>query len=268
MLRQSRLAGCLALLSTLMAATLALPAFSVEPDYLKAGMNEYYKGHYNLARAQLEEAIKLNSKNQLAHYFLAQTLAEMHDSKGALEEYKTCHQLDPNSSCGLKAKQGIDQYRSLQQGNAQKVFSTIRQNRRAGATDRISTQIDKNVEDSLESSKVQSKKIMDEAQKEIERLKTQAQNDIDSLPHLRRNGYWRSQMRQQIQEQSKDRIKDVMDRAKSQAKQMEKDAESKVESLQSLKQGFNSSLNSASKKGTNIAPEGTNVYVRNYEHKK
>jgi hypothetical protein len=109
---------------------------------------------------------------------------------------------------------------------------------------------------------------MDEAQKEVERLKTQAQNDIDSLPHLRRNGYWRSQMRQQIQEQSKDRIKDVMDRAKSQAKQTEKDTESKVESLQSMKQGFNSSLNSASKKGTNIAPEGTNVYVRNYEHKK
>ncbi|QQR58434.1 MAG: hypothetical protein IPG59_02755 [Candidatus Melainabacteria bacterium] len=263
-----RRAACLALTSTLMAATLTLPVFCVEPDYLKAGMNEYYKGHYNLARAQLEEAIKLNSKNQLAHYFLAQTLAETHDSKGALEEYKICHQLDPKSSCGLKAKQGIEQYQSLHQSNAQKAFSSIRQDRRAGATDRISTQIDKNVENSLESSKAQSKKIMDEAQKEVERLKTQAQNDIDSLPHLRRNGYWRSQMRLQIQEQSKDRIKDVMDRAKSQAKQLEKDTESKVDTLHSLKQGFNSGLNSASKKGTNIAPEGTNVYVRNYEHKK
>lgn len=242
---------------------ISTPVHCTDPDYLKAAMSEYHKKHFGLAQAQLEEAIKLNPKSQLAHYFMAQTLTELHDHKGALQEYKVCHQLDPLSSCGIKAKQGIDQYAAL----TQKQNSAVRENRRNTTKERLSTQIDKNVEDSIESNKILSKKTMDDAQKEADRIKEQAERDIDSLPRLRRNGFWRSQMRKQLQEQSKERIKDVMDRAKAQTKQMEKDTESKVETLESVKQGIHRGLQSA-KKGTNIAPEGTNAYVRNYEHKK
>lgn len=245
-----------------------IPATGAEPDYLKAAINEYYKGHYNLARAQLEEAIKRNPKNQLAHYFLAQTLAESHDYKGATTEYETCHKLDPDSTCGIKAKQGFELLHNFEQSNLQKGYNSIRQNRRASATDRITNEIDKKVEESVESNKAIAKKTMEDAQKEVERIQTQAQQDIASLPRLRRNGYWRNQMTQQIREQAKERIKNVMDRAKSQTTQMEKDTASRIDTLENMKLGIHQNLKKASGKGTNLAPEGTNVYIRNYEHKK
>lgn len=239
-----------------------------EPDYVKAAINEYYKGHLALARAQLEEALKKEQKNQIAHYFMAQTLAEMHDYKGARHEYELCNKIDPRSSCGIKAKQGIDQYKNLEQSYLQKGYKEERQSRRASAHDRLSLQIDKKVEESIESNQAISKKTLEDAQKEADRIKEQAQQDINSLPRLRRNGYWRNQMTQQIREQSKERIKSVLDRAKAQTEQMEKDTASKIESFQSMKQGIHQGLQGYNKKGTNIAPEGTNAYVRNYEHKK
>lgn len=235
---------------------------------MKAAINEYYKGHNSLARAQLEEAIKRNPKNQLAHYFLAQTLAESHDYKGAKTEYETCHRLDPDSTCGIKAKQGFEQIHNFEQSNLQRGFNSIRQNRRASATDRITSEINRTVEESFESNKAIAKKIMEDAQKEVERIQLQAQQDINSLPHLRRNGYWRSQMTQQIRAQAKERIKNVMDRAKSQSTQIEKDTASKIDTLENMKLGIHQNLKKASGKGTNLAPEGTNVYIRNYEHKK
>ncbi|MCW5822406.1 MAG: hypothetical protein KIT34_06350 [Cyanobacteria bacterium TGS_CYA1] len=239
------------------------PAKGAEPDYLKAAMSEYYKGHFDLARAQLEEALKREPKNQIAHYFLAQTLCEMHNNKGALQEYELCFKLDPKSSCGIKAKEGIEQFKKFEQRG----YQTVRQNRRDLAHDRLTSQIDRKVEESIESNKAISKKTMEDAQKEAERIKAQAEQDIKSLPRLRRNGYWRNQMTQQIREQSKERATSVMDRAKAQTEQMEKDTASKIESFQSLKEGIHQGLQQH-KKGTNIAPEGTNAYVRNYEHKK
>lgn len=246
----------------------SIPATGAETDYLKAAINEYYKGHYTLARAQLEESIKKNPKNQLAHYFLAQTLAEIHDYKGATTEYITCHKLDPDSTCGIKAKQGFEQLHNFEQLNLQKGYDSIRQERRASAKDRITTQIDKKVEESVESNKAIAKKTMEDAQKEVSRIQAQSQQDIDSLPRLRRNGYWRNQMTQQIREQAKERIKSVMDKAKSQTEQMEKDTASRIDSLENMKQGIHQNFKKTSTKGTNLAPEGTNVYIRNYEHKK
>lgn len=239
-------------------------ALGAEPDYLKAAMSEYYKGHFELARAQLEEALKKKPKNQIAHYFLAQTLCELHNNKGALEEYERCFKLDPDSSCGLKAKEGIEQFKKFEQRG----YTAVREDRRALAHDRLSSQIDRKVEESIESNKAISKKTMEDAQKEADRINAQAEQDINSLPRLRRNGYWRSQMTQQIREQSKERVKSVMEKARAQTEQMEKDTASKIESFQSMKEGIHQGLKQGNKKGTNIAPEGTNAYVRNYEHKK
>lgn len=249
-------------------AQFSLPSYSAEVDYLKAAINEYYKGHYRLARAQLEEAIVKNPKNQIAHYFLALTMAESHENKSALKEYETCYKIDPNSSCGIKAKLGIEQYKKFEHSNLEENYNAIRQERRSSTEDRSSIQIDKKVEESIESNKAQAKKIMEDAKKEVERIQAQAEQDINSLPRLKHNGYWRSQMTQQIREQSKERIKGVRDKAKSQSEQLEKDSALKVETFENIKQGLHQGLQKTSKKGTSLAPEGTNAYVRNYEHKK
>lgn len=242
-------------------------ALASAPDYLTAGINEYYKGHYTLARAQLEEAVARDPKNQKAHYFLALTLSQLHDNKAAIDSYQKCHSLNPGSECGIKAKKGLEYHQAAQSNNIQRTYKAIHKDRVNTSVDRIETQIEKELRESEEANEKLAKKKMEEVEKETQRIKEQAEQEINSLPRLRRNGYWRAQMRQQIQEQSKQRIEDLKKRVKEQVDQLDKDIAFRKESMQNMAEGLHGGLNSKKTKGTSLRPEGTSVHVRNYDHK-
>ncbi len=241
--------------------------FAAETQYLKTGISEYYKGHHAIAKAHLEEAIKKEPKNQKAHYFLAQVLAEKHEYNAAIAEYKKCHAIDPGSECGIKAKEGLEAHHAFQQKHAEQTYKAIRKDRIDTSTDHIATQIEKELASTDDTNKKMAEKKLKDAEKEVERIQKQAQDDMNSLPRLRRNGYWRSQMRQQIQEQAKQRTQDILSRAKTQAEQLDKDARGRQDSLQNMMEGMHGHLNTPTKQGTRLRPEGTSIYVRNYEHK-
>lgn len=242
-------------------------AWAAGENYLKAGMNGYFKGNYNLAKAQLEVAVNKEPKNQKAHYFLALVLTQLHDNKGATDSYQKCISLDPASECGIKAKEGLAHHQAYQQKNTQRIYKAIRQDRVDTSSERLANQIEHELNANDEANKKLAKQKLEEADKEAERIQEQAKEEMNSLPRLRRNGYWRGQMRQQIQEQAKQRITDLKKRAKEQAEQLDKDSANRQESMKDMLSGLHNGLNNPNAKGTRLRPEGTNANVRNYEHK-
>ncbi|MBX9570525.1 MAG: hypothetical protein K2X77_16640 [Candidatus Obscuribacterales bacterium] len=81
------------------------PAFAV--DDLKAGIASYQKQDYAQAAEALKRAAKKDPYNAVCHYYLANSLVYLSDTKGAATEYFTCFDLDPFGQAGQYSREAL-----------------------------------------------------------------------------------------------------------------------------------------------------------------
>lgn len=76
-------------------------------DDIDLGLTAYQSGNYNTAKQYFESALKVNSKNQKARVYLADTLAKLGDFDFAKEQYKIAISQDFASEDAIKARNAL-----------------------------------------------------------------------------------------------------------------------------------------------------------------
>ena len=72
-------------------------------------MAEFYFGHanYRAAESRFREALQLNPTDTKAMFELAECLEKMNRHDEAIQEYRTCVQLEPNGAYAAQARKAI-----------------------------------------------------------------------------------------------------------------------------------------------------------------
>lgn len=94
-------------------------------DYYFTGINEFKKGAYDKAAYNLERAVKINSKNVNARYYLAQTYLKQNRIEEAKEQYKRIIFLAPSSDAGILSQKGLSY---IAQASSKQTFSALSAN--------------------------------------------------------------------------------------------------------------------------------------------
>ncbi len=94
-------------------------------DYYFTGVDAFKKGVYDKAASNLEHAVRINSKNVNARYYLAQTYLKQNRIEEAKEQYKRIIFLAPASDAGILSQKGLSY---ISQAADKKTFSGIASN--------------------------------------------------------------------------------------------------------------------------------------------
>lgn len=85
-------------------------------DYYLVGIDAFKKGAYDKATSNLEHAIRINSKNVNARYYLAQTYLMQNRVFDAKAQYSRIILLAPDSDAALLSEKGLSLIRQAQMG--------------------------------------------------------------------------------------------------------------------------------------------------------
>lgn len=93
------------LLSVALISTFSLQAFA--SDYYSLGVSNFKKGRYEKASFDLEKAVKINSKNVNARYYLAQAYLMQKRTFDAINQYNRIILLAPTSDAAILSQKGL-----------------------------------------------------------------------------------------------------------------------------------------------------------------
>ncbi len=138
-----------------------------------------------------------------------------------------------------------------------------------GETDRVVSATRHQIEDMSaerrQAAAQSASKLLERAEKESKRLKSESEQAINELPSGRRAGRYRKYMSEQIRSQAKEDSERVLTRAKTQASQISLSAELQARLLEDSATGLESQLIPPTPKGKfGLRLPGTNLYVRQY----
>ncbi len=85
-------------------------------DYYLVGVDAFKKGVYDKAASNLEHALRINSKNVNARYYLAQTYLMQNRVFDAKTQYSRIILLAPDSDAALLSEKGLSLIRQAQMG--------------------------------------------------------------------------------------------------------------------------------------------------------
>lgn len=253
------------------AAFLAVSA-AAPPNPFNQGVAEYGKGHFTVARDYFRKVLKSQPRSQAAHYYLANTLAQLRDYAGALKEYEAGYDVNPDSdiaaSC-LEAMTNLKDYSSEGKPPTAAVKTTpagkaVDEDSVIDATRMIRTQLEKESAATSTTADQYAKLRQEHAKAEAKRIQDEMQRKLDDIPVYRRGGYSRTQMQQSIKDEAAKQTQAEMARAQAEADYYAKAAKDRQATLTDVQASLESQLKNPGK--TQLVPQGTNMYIRNYVH--
>jgi tetratricopeptide (TPR) repeat protein len=255
-------------LAILSIVNISQPQMSESESYFQDGINAYNSGNFTIALRYLSAATSSEFNNPLLHYYLANTLLELHRPDEAMRQYNMSYTLDPDSSVANYCKLAMSSYSSVT-----KVKDRVNSSPSAllQSVSQIHKQTESIKELSAQNSTQYADSTMGNANKQIDHTEHQTASDLGQVEENaagnqdHRTANLSAREAQQISRDAANKIRALK-------------RESQLEAKNSMEQGMKNSLNveeSASNLerlmtepqragSVTVKKEGTNLYIRNY----
>ncbi|MCA9802488.1 MAG: hypothetical protein KC777_11015 [Cyanobacteria bacterium HKST-UBA02] len=257
----------LKLISLIALATFAIPPSGAATSYMSRAMELYNSGHYGKAKETLIEIVCANPRYWPAHYQLANTYLRLNDKTAAQFEYEWCLKFCRDKKVRRKCEEAI----AVLTNNPDLAPSRVALTK---AREHLDKELSKIGQDRVNEARQTANQEKSQILAEGEARAKAVRNSIDSrVEQARENsdswiftgGIERSGMI------SRDTYNQIINEANDQAKYFEDEAKRAARNVKTPGQddtteGLRSQLaQPAGPSGVKLSPQGTNLYIRNYQ---
>lgn len=259
----------LKLIALIALTTFALPPSSATTSYMNRGIELYNSGNYGKAKEAFIEIVCANPHYWPAHYQLANTYFKLNDKTAAQFEYEWCLKFCKDKRIRRKCEEAI----AIITNNPDMAPSRVSLTK---AREHLDRELSKIGQDRLNEARQAAKREKDQILAEGQARAKAVRDSIDSrVEQARQNsdswiftgGIERSGMI------SRETYNQIIQEANEQASFFENEARKAADNVKPPRQddtteGLRSQLSQpAGPSGVKLSPEGTNLYIRNYQTK-
>jgi len=259
----------LRLIALIALTTFALPPSVATTGYMNRGIELYNSGNYGKAKEAFIEIVCANPHYWPAHYQLANTYLKLKDKTAAQFEYEWCLKFCRDKKVRRKCEEAI----AIITNNPDMAPSRVALTKAREHLDRELSKIGQNrLNEARQAAKQEKDQILAEGKARAKAVRDsidsrveQARQSSDSwifTGGIERSGMISRETYNQIIQEANDQARFFEDEAKRAAQNV------KPPGQDDTTEGLRSQLTQpAGPSGVKLSPEGTNIYIRNYQTK-
>lgn len=248
---------------------IAAPA-PVQPE-IKEGISAYNRAEYRAAVLSFNQSLNTEYNNPVVHYYLGNCFVHLNQPESAIREFRIAYALSPDTEVGKFSKDALKVFGVETDATGGSPIG-LDQSKKS-STPKPNPALEQAI-NSLRNqtffAKTNETKTTEQTAKETARLNAEhlerTKSDIMSREAITRRG---KIIQKPLSQDSKKLLDDLKDRFDSQLNAQKKHGEQRVTEIQKTADNLESLLREQrDAKGPKLSPTGTNLYTRNYEHKK